>query len=616
MNFSEPVRISNTLASVSPNSIYVASVTQHKVIIRLCASLQISQMCSCIDVIYAFSWSPDSLFILCVLKKRSIVQILSIENPDWVCKVDEGSAGLLSAVWAPDSRHFLTTTEFYLRITVWSLSEVSISYLKYPKACPNNLAFSPSGRYLGLLERRNFRDHLSLFDCHAEWNLVRNIQLDTIDAVGLLWSPDERYLVFWDECLRYRATIYSVDGQHLCTYVAYDPSQDLLGVKSVCWSPTGQLLAIGSYDQKCRILVWTNWACLACIAHPVGKPINPLLGLSPTGKALCLNGDLEELEDGLLPTYRPHRIDIYEEVVQNPDNAVSSAVLLSSGDGSRQKPANSGVSYRLVSGSVTIQSVNPDPKLAYPKIGVGLLAFSSDGRFLATRNDNAPRTVWIWSIDHRLSLFSLLNHTSGSVSALVWDPTSPARLAICTGSDSVFMWTPQGCLAVQIPAHFKFTVSSLSWLPSGDAILLLSDTQFCLCYLDSNDRSDVEHQLVWKPPCRSRTSEDFSMTLSQPKQDPLLPVGVFGLADDAESTQAAPSIGDTPNWLRQRTNKEGRMEGNGCGRRRSISAGSKRLDDEHFSRLAATRAVSSSRQAWLPPSAVSRPASKQISKDG
>ena len=41
-------------------------------------------------------------------------QVWSIENPDWYCKVDEGSAGLCAVRWAPDGRHVLTTADFHV----------------------------------------------------------------------------------------------------------------------------------------------------------------------------------------------------------------------------------------------------------------------------------------------------------------------------------------------------------------------------------------------------------------------------------------------------------------------------------------------------------------------
>lgn len=40
----------------------------------------------------------------------------SLEQPDWHCKIDEGSIGLLCSRWSPDGRHILNTTEFHVSV--------------------------------------------------------------------------------------------------------------------------------------------------------------------------------------------------------------------------------------------------------------------------------------------------------------------------------------------------------------------------------------------------------------------------------------------------------------------------------------------------------------------
>ncbi|CAH8548320.1 unnamed protein product [Schistosoma rodhaini] len=575
MNFSDVVKVTNGLAVLSSNA----------------NTLQIFQIYSCVDIVQNILWSADSLFILTILKHRGIVQIFSLENPDWTCKVDEGSAGLLSAVWSPDSRHFLTTTDFYLRITVWSISEVSVSYLKFPKACANNLAFCPGGRYLALLERRNFQDHLSLFDCRLQWTILWNITLDTDDAVGLVWSPDGRYILVYDNCLRYKASIYSVGGKHLSTYCAYKPTQELLGIKSVSWSPTGQLLALGSYDQKCRLLNDFNWTCLACLKHPVNKPIDPSLGLSPSGRPLCVDNEV----DGDIETYRAHRIDIYEEFRTGVSSDLPTNL---------KGPLDSStVQYKLLSGPVTIQSIRPDPNQAFPKVGIGLTEFSSDGRFLVTRNDNCPNVIWIWSVDRRLSLFSLLIHTSGCVSSLMWDPRCSARLALCTGSDAVFLWTPQGCLAVQAPTHFNFLISSLVWLSTGDGILLQSENEFCLCYLDSGDKFE-KHKPLWKPPKINLSTGKFHQyeikrnSINEP--DHCLPFNNAVGNEDCDSL-SNPFGEDAPNWLKQHSKIS--SDTTVKVRRRSLSSCDKRnVTNKESKPSRVLSSLSIGRQAWLAPS--------------
>lgn len=58
--------------------------------------------------------------------------------------------------------------------------------------------------------------------------------------------------------------IYSPDGRCLFKYQAYESG---LGVKSVSWSPCGQFLAVGSYDQMLRILNHLTWKTFAEFMH-------------------------------------------------------------------------------------------------------------------------------------------------------------------------------------------------------------------------------------------------------------------------------------------------------------------------------------------------------------
>lgn len=59
--------------------------------------------------------------------------------------------------------------------------------------------------------------------------------------------------------------IYSPDGRCLFKYQAYESG---LGVKSVSWSPCGQFLAVGSYDQMLRVLNRLTWKTFAELMHP------------------------------------------------------------------------------------------------------------------------------------------------------------------------------------------------------------------------------------------------------------------------------------------------------------------------------------------------------------
>ena len=58
--------------------------------------------------------------------------------------------------------------------------------------------------------------------------------------------------------------IYSPDGRCLFKYQAYESG---LGVKTVSWSPCGQFLAVGSYDQMLRAMNHLTWKMFAEFMH-------------------------------------------------------------------------------------------------------------------------------------------------------------------------------------------------------------------------------------------------------------------------------------------------------------------------------------------------------------
>lgn len=66
--------------------------------------------------------------------------------------------------------------------------------------------------------------------------------------------------------------------------------------------------------------------------------------------------------------------------------------------------------------------------------------------------DNIPNAVWIWDIQ-KLKLFVVLEQLC-SVQSFQWDPRQP-RLAVCTGNSKVYLWSPAGCVAVQVPLEGK-----------------------------------------------------------------------------------------------------------------------------------------------------------------
>ncbi|XP_071622812.1 WD repeat-containing protein WRAP73 isoform X1 [Heliangelus exortis] len=447
MNFSELFRLSGQLGRFSPDGKCLASCVQYRLVVREVSTLRILQLYTCLDQIQHMEWSSDSLFILCAMYKRGIVQVWSLEQPGWHCKIDEGSAGLVASCWSPDGRHILNTTEFHLRITVWSLCTKSVSYIKHPKACQQGIAFTRDGRYMAVAERRDCKDFVSIFVC-SDWQLLRHFDTETQDLFGIEWAPNGCVLAVWDTCLEYKILLYSLDGRLLSTYQAYEWS---LGIKSIAWSPSSQFLAVGSYDEKVRILNHITWKKITEFEHPATVVNTKTIVYKEVEKS---------------PSVETERLSF------PPTRALASSLF------STQSK------YDIAQVPVSLQYVKPVADRANPKMGVGMLAFSPDNCFLATKNDNIPNSVWIWDIQ-KLKLFVVLEQLC-PIQSFQWDPRQP-RLAVCTGTSKVFLWSPAGCVAVQVPMEGDFQIVSLSWHSSGDSMVLLSKDNFCVCYLEREE---------------------------------------------------------------------------------------------------------------------------------
>ena len=244
---------------------------------------------------------------------------------------------------------------------------------------------------MALAERSDAKDSVGLFAPDG-WKPIRTFPVNSIDLDDLKWSPSGSVLCIIDTALQYQVLLYTAAGEHLQTFRPYE---NALGVKTVAWHPHGHLLALGSYDERARLLNSLTWQRIAECAHP-----------AEVREAFS--------EDAVV-------------WLEPPDDSTAGGY----------------VAQRL---PLTVPSMRPNPDVPNPKVGVGLLAWSHGGRFLATRNDNMPRTLWVWD-GEKLLLHSVLVH-QGGVRAAAWNP-SRQLLAIATGSAKVFMWSPEGCRTVR-----------------------------------------------------------------------------------------------------------------------------------------------------------------------
>ena len=133
VQYSEPHSQTGGLVRFSPCGRLLAGATNYRLIVRDVDTLQIVQLYSCMDAIEDLEWSCDSEYVLCSFRKRGAAQVWSMSDKEWHCKIDEGPVGLAHARFSPDGRHVLAVADFRLRITIWSLCDRSVYYIRFPK---------------------------------------------------------------------------------------------------------------------------------------------------------------------------------------------------------------------------------------------------------------------------------------------------------------------------------------------------------------------------------------------------------------------------------------------------------------------------------------------------
>lgn len=283
--FSEAYKQSGGLLCISPSGRLVAVVLQFRLLIRDVETLQTVQVFSHEDEISHVEWSCDSLYVLCVLPRRGLCHVWAVDNAEWYCKIDEGPLGVAHARWAPDGRHVLTSSDHAMRLTVWSLLDRSVCYIRAPKLPVAGIAFSADGRWLAIAERREGVDSVGVYETHT-YEQHAHFAVGTDDLARLEWAPTAArlasgstrgadgadassadWLLLTDGALRLRVLVYRRDGQLVAQF---DQPEDHgpLGAQLSAWAPAGRLIALGSYAGEVRLLTARTCHCIGRLLHP------------------------------------------------------------------------------------------------------------------------------------------------------------------------------------------------------------------------------------------------------------------------------------------------------------------------------------------------------------
>lgn len=295
-------------------------------------------------------------------------------------------------------------SDFGASAKIWSLRTgraIEIRDPKFPGKEGRGWGYRPCGDDLAgregpmaMLCRTSGIDVLMIL-APRTYSLINRVELPSIDAAGLKWSHDGRWMAIWDApSTGYNLYIYTADG-HLYRTITRESSMDArewavegLGIKSVEWIPDTEQLAVGGWDRRVRILSTRTFAPVVFLDHTASIDVPGA------------------------PVYSEH-VD---------------------GQGNR--------TY-----TITPQPVTP-PKApleknetSLMKQGISVLAFNSDGTLCATRDDSTPSTVWIWDLRSLRPRMILIQYAP--VKSLRWHHDNPALLLIQTTHDAPVLYLYQ-----------------------------------------------------------------------------------------------------------------------------------------------------------------------------
>ncbi|RYP15068.1 hypothetical protein DL765_005962 [Monosporascus sp. GIB2] len=322
-------------------------------------------------------------------------------------------------------------------------------------------SFRPHTHHLAVLTQASGKDVISIHKPKTR-EVQRAWFPDTIDAHGLVWSPDGRWLVVWESAAQgHKVLFYTSDGHLFKDWrgpVSVAENGDLgPGIKLAAFSPDGHHVAISDGSSCICMVNALSMSEEMRLQHPhVIQPRD------------TLQVSRSEMRSGTWSL----TVKIWQEQKYHPNARPAAPVF-----------------HRAAQPVVPLSQ--PPHGLQETKSGCNLALFDSSSTLLATRLEDAPSTIWIWDIPTSELRAVLMYHAK--VNQVEWHPVSPELLLMrCEGEDYggvAFAWDPLSegprCVdfAHQLPGgNVSGNKDRVIWLKSNTdpAAIFFSDKTACI----------------------------------------------------------------------------------------------------------------------------------------
>ncbi|KAI8088518.1 hypothetical protein BDF21DRAFT_358265 [Thamnidium elegans] len=437
LSYSNLYKHASYQAKISPNGHYVANGLDNRLVIRDHSDeltvLMVYETPKPIDYI---EWSPNSEYILTCNYEAGRIDIRSTIDTNWHGIIKEGRISMTKVSWSFDSKKVLYITELKLMLGIWDLSTSELTYINHIKYTEKGIETSPDGSYVAVARKDSGKDYISIY-YGGSFTQLEHFEAGTVDLQNLKWSPDGIFIAIWDSCLYHNLLVYRQDGTLCVNYSGYEYG---LGIKTVCWSPNGQLLAIGNYDQTIHLLSTKDWKLVSILNHPTTltssmntKVLEELIPVPTTGLNQKKEADYQIL------TKRPYNISALRAEYNQPN----------------------------------------------PKVGIGLCQFSVDSSYICSRNDNTPNVLWTWEVKSlRCNTIVKFNH---SIRQALWNPLEEHMLVVICGDEKTRYLQPtedegMDIVSFSVPIS-DFSIKKSKWNLNGDSLILMDTNLFCLAVM-------------------------------------------------------------------------------------------------------------------------------------
>lgn len=252
--------------SFTPDGKSLATVlNDFKIEIRDSSTGNLISTLRCIDKVDHIEWSPNGRHILTSMHERNAVHVFTppTHPTQASARIDGGELGIEYVIWSPNSQHLVVFGKNGIRADIWELRTSRLTALPGVKHTKKGGGFSPNKKVFGYITRRDGGDVLSLHSVE-DWRVLNVIELGTLDAREMQWSPDGVLVAVADCEIEHRVVVANSETGTISTYSAYEGQK---GVTHMCWCVNSHLLAIGCGDDSIHILFAPDWKLLTSFSH-------------------------------------------------------------------------------------------------------------------------------------------------------------------------------------------------------------------------------------------------------------------------------------------------------------------------------------------------------------